>query len=469
MQRDHMQRNQLSRRTFLKWSGLGVAGLTLAACAPAPAASTGGTGETAAQPSGDGVTLEYYIGFGAGSNPDQVTAVQELFAQFTDGNEAVAAVEPLVVPWEEAPRKFQTMVAGGTPPDVITMGMSQWDFAAKGAFVDIRPLAEGDGIDLSDWDQSAIDSYTVVPRDNLLYGLPFGLNDACMVYNKTLFEEKGVELPPMAWDDESWTWESMVEKAGQLTSGEGVDKVWGVGGIGGNWAVPWCYGGAWIDDAQSDIIVDEPESMQGIQLNYDLSQTLGYMPTTVDVDAMGGGNIFFTGKVGMYSEGSWGVTSLLQVEDFEWGLAPLPYATGTDITKRASPYYPDALVISSNDAVDQSWDLIKFMVLNDDNYKTFLRIMTMIPARKALRSWFVDEFWKGERPDINWDAFMDGFNYSQVQRLFLNINWSEVNNTQAAALDPLWLGESTPDQVIPDLAAKVQEIWTRGIEQLSAA
>lgn len=462
-----MQNNPLSRRDFLKWTSLSVAGLTLAACAPAPAGSTGSTSGQAAQPAGQAVTLQYYIGFGAGGLPDQVTAVNKLFAKFTEGNKAVAAIEPLVVPHDDAPRKFQTMVAGGTPPDVITMGMSQWDFAAKGAFIDIKPLAERDSLDLSEWDQNAIDAYTVMPRGNMLYGLPFGLNDQCLVYNKTLWEEKGVELPPTDWQNESWTWESMLAKADQLTDGDGVNKVWGVGGIGGNWVVPWCYGGAWVDEAQTTIIVDKPESIQGIQLNYDLMQTHKYMPTSVDVDAMGGGNIFLTGKVGMYVEGSWGTGTLIQIEDFEWGLAPIPYAPGTDINKRASSYYPDALVISSKNAVEQSWDLLKFMIMDDDNYKAFLRIMTQIPARKALRDWFVDEFWKGEHPNINWDAFMDGFNYAQVQRLFLNINWSEVNNTQSAALTPLWLGQGTPDQVIPDLAAKLQEIWTRGVEQVS--
>lgn len=467
-----MHTNRLSRREFLKWTSLGVAGLTIAACAPAPAGSTSSAGEQsgeAAQPAGEAATLQYYIGFGAGGQPTQVEAVQELFAQFIDQNDAVAGVEPLVVPHEEAPRKFQTMVAGGTPPDVITMGMSQWDFAAKGAFVDVNPLAERDGLDLSDWDQSAIDSYTVMPRDNMLYGLPFGLNDHSLVYNKTLFEEMGVEPPTTDWQDESWTWDLFLEKAGQLTSGEGVDKTWGVGGIGGNWMVPWCYGGAWVDETQTTIIVDQPESMQGIQLHYDLQQTHGYMPTSVDVEAMGGGNMFLTGKVGMIIDGSWAVAALLQVEEFEWDLAPVPYAPGTDINKRTSSYYPDALVVSSNKAIDQSWDLVKFLVLEDENYKAFLRIMTMIPARKALRSWFVDEFWKTERPDTNWDAFMDGFNYAQVQRLFLNINWSEVNNTQAAALNPLWLGESTPEEVVPELAAQIQEIWTRGVEQVSAS
>jgi multiple sugar transport system substrate-binding protein len=462
-----MQVQALSRRTFLKFAGVSVAGMALAACAPVGTAPAGGDAD-AAPSGGKDITLQYYIGFGAGGNPEQVSAVQELFDKFVAESESVQAVEPLVVPWAEAPRKFQTMVAGGTPPDVITMGMSQWDFAVKGAFIDIRPLAEADGVDLSEWDENALAAYTVAPRENMLYGLPFGLNDGCMVYNKTLFEEAGVEPPPHDWNDESWTWDVFVEKVNALTGGEGSEKVWGTTGIGGNWSVPWCFGGAWVDESLENIIVDSPESMQGIQLNYDLMQTHKSMPTAVDIQAMGEGNAFLTGRVGIYFDGAWAAGTLMQITDFEWDLAPVPCAPGVDITYRASPYYPDSLVISSKNAPQESWELVKTLVLDDENYKSFLRIMTMIPARKALRGWFADEFWKQEKPDINWDAFLNGFDYAQVQRMFFNVNWSEVNNTQDAALGPLWLGETTPDELIPELAAQLQEIWTRGVEQVKA-
>ena len=464
-----MSEHRLSRREFLKFAGVGMAGAALAACAPAaPAApaAEGGAPAPEAKPAAAGVTLQYYVGFGAGGNPEQISAVKELFAKFVSASGgAVTAVEPLVVPWAEAPRKFQTMVAGGTPPDVITMGMSQWDFAAKGAFVDINPLAEKDGINLKDeWDQSAIAAYTVIPKNNMLYGLPFGLNDLCLVYNKTLFEKLGVAAPPKDWKDESWTWDAFIETAQKLSTGEGMERTWGVLGIGANWNLPWCYGGAWVDEALEKIIIDQEPSMKGFQLNYDLMHKHKVMPTQAESQALANG--FLSGQVGMTATGSWDAGTWMQIEEFEWDLVPIPWAPGTDITKRASPYYPDALVISSKNAVEQSWALVKFMILDDDNYKTFLRIMTMIPARKALRSWFVDEFWKQEKPDINWDGYMDGFNYAQVQRLFFNINWSEVNNTQDAELGPLWLGETTVEELIPQLAKKLQEIWTRGIEQL---
>jgi multiple sugar transport system substrate-binding protein len=466
-----MSAHPVSRRKFLKLAAAGAAGAVLVSCAPTtqPGSVVEGKEPEAKAPAAKNVTLQYYIGFGAGREPEQVDGVKKMFERYASAsNGAVAVVEPMIVPWDEAPRKFQTMVAGGTPPDVITMGMSQWDFAAKGAFVDINPLALGDNVDLNQWDKSAIDAYTVAPRKNMLYGLPFGANDMFLVVNKTLFQEAGVELPPSKWDDPSWTIDAFIDKASKITKGEGVNKTWGVTGIGGNWSVPWFYGGAWVDEKLENIIVDKPGSIEGLQLNYDLMHLHKYMPTAAESEALGNG--FLSGRVGMYVEGAWGVNTLLTITDFDWDIYPVPIGPGSDINKRAIPYYPDSLVISSKNAVDESWGLLKFMLLNDDNYKEFCKIMSMIPARKGpFRDWFVNEFWKASKPDANFDAVMDGFSYAQVQRLFFNINWSEVNNTQSADLDPVWVGTATVDQVVPEMAKKLQEIWTRGNEQLKAS
>lgn len=467
-----MADRRFSRRDFLKAAGVGVGSMVLAACGSAPNAP-GSTGEQqspaqqgAASSGGKTKRLQYYIGFGAGGAPDQVTAVQKLLDKFVAASATVAGVEVLVVPHDEAPRKFQTMVAGGTPPDVITMGMSQWDFAVKGSFTDIRPLADQAKLDLAQWDQSAITAYTVAPRKDMLYGLPFGLNTQGIVYNKTLFKKLGVEPPPKDWNDKSWTWDSFIEKAKQLTTGEGTSKTWGTIGIGGNWNLPWAYGGAWVGDDLRNIMIDADPAMKGFQLNYDLIHTHKVMPTVAEAKLMTNG--FLSGQVGMNVDGTWAAGTLAQIKDFEWDLAPIPWAAGTDIQQRATPYYPDALVISSKDNVQESWELIRFLILDDANYKEFLTIMNMVPARKEHRDWFVNEFWKKEQPEINWDAFLNGFNYAQVQRLFFNLNWSEINNTQQADLDPVWLGNTTPGDEIPQLDKKLQDIWTRGVEQVKA-
>ena len=464
---------ELSRRKLLKVAASASAGLVLASCAPAAKPAPAAVGKGATEPTDNaavpsdarGVTLQYYIGFGAGGNPDQVNAVSTLFAQFCDSSKGVVkAVEPQVVAWADAPQKLQSMVAAGTPPDVITMGMSQWDFAAEGAFIDINPLAAAENLDLKQWDQAAIDGYTVPAKNNMLYGLPFGANDEFLVVNKTLFNKAGIDLPPIQWDDASWTIDSFLDKASKLTTGVGANKNWGVLGIGADWNLPWIYGGAWVDDNLEKILIDQPSSIEGFQLNYDLMYKYKVMPTAAQSQALNNG--FLSGKVGMVLDGAWSIGAYLGIKDFEWDIYPVAIGPGTDLHKRAQPYYPDALVISSKNAVQESWDLIKFLLLNDENYKAFLKIMSEVPARKSFRDWFVQDFWKATDPTKNFDVVMEGFGYAQVQKLFFNINWSEANTTEAAALSSVWTGTDTVAAVVPPLSKRLQEIWTLGNEQM---
>src|SRR5690606_17529261 len=63
--------------------------------------------------------------------------------------------------------------------------------------------------------------------NNKLVQLPHDCSPVTLWYNPTLFEERGVELPPTAWDDPSWTWDRYLETCIQLTHGEGPEKIFG--------------------------------------------------------------------------------------------------------------------------------------------------------------------------------------------------------------------------------------------------
>jgi multiple sugar transport system substrate-binding protein len=454
---------RITRRELLCSALLASGGVLLAACQPpkvpeAPA-KTAPAEQPAVAPLRE-ANLIYYIGFGAGGAPAQVEAVKKMFARFSEAQPQVK-VEPLVVAWAEAPRKFQAMVAAGTPPDVITMGMSQWDFAAKGAFSDIRPFLEADKVDMDDWEPAAVEAYTVKPRNNLLYGLPFALNAAFAGYNKTMWDKAGLKAPT-DWEDPGWTWDALLDAAQTLTkrSGDNIEE-FGMLSLG-NWDIPWMFGGNWVSDDGTRITLDSPQSIKGFTYVQDLIFKHRVAPTAAESAALVEG--FLSGRVGYFHQGTWGIGTLLEIEEFEWDFAPVAYAPELGVDhERATPYYPDSLVISSKKHVPESWALVRYLLLDDTNYKEFLQIMSMVPARKRFRSWFYDEFWKGSAPDKNWSVIEDVWPYAQVQRLFLNINWSEANNTQAAELGAVWTNESTPDKVIPELAKKLDEIWQRGL------
>ena len=58
--------------------------------------------------------------------------------------------------------------------------------------------------------------------DDKLYGLPFRNDYYLLYYNKTLFDQAGVEYPK-----NDMTWDEYRELAKKMTSGEGNDKIYG--------------------------------------------------------------------------------------------------------------------------------------------------------------------------------------------------------------------------------------------------
>ncbi len=472
---------RITRRQMLRLSALSSLGAALAACAPkAPAVSTPPTSvpaEATSAPTAVPATaaataaparaanLTYYIGFGAGGDPPQVEAVKKMFARYHEANPTIA-VEPMVVAWEEAPRKFQAMIAAGGPPDVVTMGVTQWPFAAKGAFQDLRPLIEADKIDISDWDQTAVESFVIKPLNNLLYGLPHGLNGQLLFYNKTLWDAAGLKAPT-DWKDASWTWDALLEAAKKTTKGSGSSiEQFGMMRLPEDWNIPWMYGGNWVSEDGLKIVLDAPENIKAFTYVQDEVFKNHVAPTDAEGQALSNG--FLSGKVGIYFDGTWSIGPFLDIKEFEWDFAPLPYAPEVGIDKpRPANYYPDGLFISSKAFVPESWALVKWMLLDDDNYKEFMTLMSMIPARRKLQPWFYEGFWKAKAPNKAWSLIDNVWPYCQPQRLFHNLNWEEVNNTQAADLQALWTNESTPDKVIPALAKKLDAIWQRGIQQLN--
>jgi len=90
---------------------LAVAALLLTACgAPAAPAEKPATGEKAK------VTI--FVGFGTGTDPDQVAAQEALAKKFNESHTDIE-MEFLIVPNEEATERFLAMVAGGNAPQLV--------------------------------------------------------------------------------------------------------------------------------------------------------------------------------------------------------------------------------------------------------------------------------------------------------------------------------------------------------------
>src|SRR4051812_10426685 len=109
--------SKVSRRDFLRASGVAATGILLVACAPAiPAAapSAGESGGTGATPATEQLTIRY----GRWANPAEIKAGEALIEKF-ESTQSEIKVEPAFLPWEDYWPKIQSELAAGTAPDVI--------------------------------------------------------------------------------------------------------------------------------------------------------------------------------------------------------------------------------------------------------------------------------------------------------------------------------------------------------------
>lgn len=139
-------------------------------------------------------------------------AVAELYQQMNPE----VTVDPETYSWNDYWTKLATQAAGRNLPDVIQMDYRYiFEYARRGQ---LAPLDEhiGKEIDLADFDQNQLDSGKV---DGKVYGISMGANSMSHVYNQTVVNDLGIELP----DPAAWTYDDFIalgnEVKGRLPDG----------------------------------------------------------------------------------------------------------------------------------------------------------------------------------------------------------------------------------------------------------
>jgi len=115
--------------------------------------------------------------------------------------------------------KLATRFAGGTSPDVMTLGGAYpLDYAANGSIINM--CDDADSMDLAPFSENILVN---AKYEGGIYGVPTGGNTLAMIANPAVFAAAGVDLP----NDDTWTWEDFVDIAGKITAGT-PDGTYGV-------------------------------------------------------------------------------------------------------------------------------------------------------------------------------------------------------------------------------------------------
>lgn len=279
-----------------------------------------------------------------------LTSVFELGDQYNESQDKIH----VTVSGVEASVYFQKLNAffsSNTAPDIIQVAADYGnEYTAKGVFA---PLDDFMTDDLSGvWAESLLDA---LRTDGVLYGIPIGVQNSFIAYNKTLFDEAGIAYPT-----NDWTETEMIDLAKQLTDAESGQ--YGLL-IAGNVKelVRDLYGDYVYDWDSNTMTAEGNESFKhGLQMFYDMFVTDKVTPAVMSTTDIGGG--FETGKYPMAFIHYWDIASLSTTigDTFDWDIVQFPISEEFG-TRWKSPLYVQALSISEQSAhKEEAFEFIKW-------------------------------------------------------------------------------------------------------------
>jgi multiple sugar transport system substrate-binding protein len=288
-------------------------------------------------------------------------------------------VEVTVSDWDAYWTGLQTSIAGGDAPDVFAMdGPIFPDYQVRGVLLDLAPYIERDGFDVSALADAGVAHFTTT--DGGQYGLPRDLNVVPLFYNKTMFDAAGIAYP-----DETWTWDDLVEYGKQLTideNGDGIAEQWGfyteTTDMENFWSeLVWQNGGEIISDDHTQTLLGSDEAVGALQFFQDLIYKEKIMATP-DLFAETG-DAFEQGLAAMEANGSWLVPTH-EAAGIDFGIAPLPAGPAGHATS-INPTW--AVVSAATKNPDAAWEFVKWLV-GPEAQEQLMQLRAALPVDKSV-------------------------------------------------------------------------------------
>jgi multiple sugar transport system substrate-binding protein len=300
---------RISRRTLARTGITAAAGL---------AAIQTGVGRTHAKQDGE-VTF---------MNWDAVpgTPLEMALNMFQEETGISVNVQP--APTEDYTTKMRTLLASGSPPDVMRIDDDLVrGFAEANQLLDLGEMLEGSNINTDEFTEPL---FTFpIQADDSRPAWVIGTQPRVFFYNVDMFEELGVPLPPSTWTAEGWTWDDFLETAKQLT--DASEQRWGALIYGDN-AYEQTFsvnngveGGIYSPDG-AEFTLATDKGVEAVQWVTDLTCVHEVQPPWSQLQQdQARQQLFASGRIGMLF-GAFGLVPYFRdnVADFTWDVAPVP-------------------------------------------------------------------------------------------------------------------------------------------------
>jgi multiple sugar transport system substrate-binding protein len=382
-----------------------------------------------ATPAPDRVQIFWYIGLGAGSQPDQIP-LEKAFADKYNKSQTEIQLVPIIVDNKYARDNLTAQVAGGNAPDIVGPVGTAGRMAFPGAFLDLEPLIKEAKYDTSDIDPAFLSFYK---DEGKLVGLPFAIFPEFMFVNKALFAEAKLPLPPQKYGDKytldgktyDWNFDTLTMVAKKLTVDKnGADATsakfdatkivqygyvpqWtdhprAIGSLFGAWYAKDANGNAQIPQTAQDALKWYYDGMYG---------TAPFIPNKAAMDSdLMKGNAFSSGKVAMATTHLWYTCCIDAKNVPNWDTAIMPSYNG----KVTSKMHGDTFAIMAG-SKNQKAAFKVYTYMLGEGAPDLYKIYGGLPARKSQQAAFFAGLDKTFAPNkVNWQVAMDSIQYMDV-------------------------------------------------------
>ena len=348
-----------------------------------------------------------------------------------------------VVDWNSYWTLLEAGATGGELPDVFWMHSNvAQQYMENDMLLDLTDkIKDSDKIDLNNYYEGIVNLYQ---SEGKQYAIPKDIDTIALWYNKTIFDEMGVDYP-----DDTWTWDDFAAAAKKLTN----DDHWGYAIAPGNnqegfYNTIYSMGGFVISDDKKTSGFDDPNTIKAMEFFTDMIKD-GSCPDLATVSETAPNELLCAGKTAMSINGSW---MLAGYRDNEYAaancdVAVLPYYK--DPSDRVSIYNGLGWAASANGKnTDAAWSLIEYLGSEEAQIKQAELGVTMSAYKGTSDAWVnsVDCF------DLNGhmkmlDAKLVFRPYSRVTTV-----WEDMMTEK---LKEAWTGDKATADVCKDIATEM--------------
>ena len=378
-------------------------------------------------------TLRVLLPIGGGyTEEDQIAIAEAYMAAHPD-----VQVEMEFVGWDALWDRIITSIATGNAPDVIYIA-SRWipALADMGAIIPLDPY-----IDEAKWALYYPAVWESVEYQGQHWGIVRAMSTKALLYNKTLLEAAGVELPMTSW-------EAILEAARRVHN---PPEVYGFG-LPANRFVStvtefqnWLYAnGARITNEEGVATVDSPAAVEAMEFYFGALKAYA-QPSPIEWRREDLIRLFKSGRLAMYTDHVFSVIEALEA-GIDVGVQMVPAGPQGD-RPFATVVVTDSIAIPAQARhKDLAVEFAMFMT-NFENQATWDITLGFIPPMPA----------EAELEAVNpwdWQVFIEGLEYGIPQAASIQ-DWEGVQEALLTATQKYFLGQADAETALKEAAQTI--------------